>query len=52
MQNFMEYQSLPCKSGKQDLQRPYSHDRSLNRVVLSLCWMLLDAAEYGYTIKQ
>ena len=48
MQNFMEYQSLPCKYGKQDFQSPYSHDRSLGRVFLSLYWMPLDAVEYGY----
>ena len=48
MQNFMEYQPLPCKSGRQDLQNPHFHDRSLSHVFLRLCWMPLDAAEYGY----
>ena len=48
MQNFMEYQPLPCKYGKQDFQSPYSHDRSLSHVFLGLCLMPLDAAEYGY----
>ena len=48
MQNFMEYQPMPCEYGKEDFQSLYSQDRSLSHVFLGLSWMLRDAAEYGY----